>query len=257
MRRDMILIKQGRELEGMRGSCALAAEVRDRVADAIAPGVTTLELGDYAAELIRKGGGKSAFLGYRGFPGQICTSVNEEVVHGIPSSRRIEMGDIVSIDVGVLLDGFYGDTARTVMVGVTDPDVIRLVRVTERALEGTLDHAVNGGRLSDVSHGIQSEVERAGFSVVRDFVGHGIGRSLHEEPQIPNFGRPGQGPRLRSGMTLAVEPMVNMGRREVHVLEDGWTVVTDDGRPSAHSEHTILVSDGYAEVLTVGPREKG
>jgi len=252
----MIIIKNGRDLEGMRRSCALAADVRDRVADRIAPGVTTLELADLAAELIAAGGGTSAFYGYRGFPGQICTSVNEEVVHGIPSARRIEMGDIVSLDVGVVLDGYYGDTARTVMVGVTDPDVIRLVRVTERALEGVQERAVEGRRLSDVSHGIQAIAEAAGFSVVRDFVGHGIGRSLHEEPQIPNYGRAGRGPRLRGGMTLAIEPMVNLGRAGVHVLEDGWTVVTDDGLPSAHAEHTFLVAGSRAEVLTVGNGEK-
>jgi methionyl aminopeptidase len=246
----MIIIKSDQDLERMRVSCGLAGSVRDEVASKAAPGVTTAELGEYADELVRKAGGTSAFLGYRGFPGQICVSTNDEVVHGIPSSRRIEMGDIVSLDFGVLIDGFYGDTATTVMVGVTDPNVIKLVRTTQRALEEGLKQAVAGNRLSDVSHAIQTVAEAAGFTIVTDFVGHGIGRELHEEPQIPNFGKPGRGPILRSGMTLAIEPMVNMGTAAVEVQKDGWTVLTKDRKPSAHFEHSVAIRDGAVEILT-------
>jgi methionyl aminopeptidase len=246
----MIIVKNDRELQGMRASCRLAAQVRDALAREVAPGMSTSELAERAAALIGAGGGKSAFFGYRGFPGQICVSVNEEVVHGIPSERRLCLGDIVSLDVGVLLGSFFGDTATTVMLGVTDPAVLKLVRVTERALEAAIGMAVPGRRLSDISNAVQTVAEADGFSVVRDFVGHGIGKSLHEDPQIPNFGAPGRGPKLRAGMTLAIEPMVNMGRAPVKVLADGWTVVTRDARPSAHAEHTVVVRDGGAEVLT-------
>jgi len=234
----------------MRVSNGLAGSVRDEVAASVRPGVTTGELGDYARELIEKAGGKCGFLGYHGFPGEICVSVNEEVVHGIPGSRRIELGDVVSLDIGVLIDGFYGDTATTVMVGVTDPAVIKLVRTTENALKEGLKKVCVGGRLSNVSHAIQVVAEDAGFSVVRDFVGHGIGRDLHEDPQIPNFGRAGRGPKLRAGMTLAIEPMLNMGRAAVRVLDDKWTVVTKDRKLSAHFEHTVLVQNGGVEILT-------
>ncbi|MBN1558178.1 MAG: type I methionyl aminopeptidase [Lentisphaerae bacterium] len=246
----MIVIKRGADLEAMRESGGVAARVRDAVAERIAPGVTTGELGDYAAEVMRAHGAESAFLGYRGYPGQICVSVNEEVVHGIPGRRRIRMGDIVSLDVGVRLGGFVGDTATTVMVGVSDPDVMRLVDVTRRALEAGIGAARARGRLSDVSHAVERTAVDAGLSVVREFVGHGIGRSMHEDPQIPNFGPPGRGPRLKPGMTLALEPMVNMGGAEVEIQPDGWTVVTRDGRPSAHFEHTVAVCDGDAEILT-------
>ncbi len=246
----MIVIKSHQDLERMRASCGVAARVRDEVASKASPGVTTGELGDYAEELITKAGGTCAFLGYRGFPGQICVSVNDVVVHGIPGSRRIEIGDIVSLDFGVLIDGFYGDTATTVMVGVTDPAVIKLVRSTERSLLAGLEMAKAGKKLGDVSHAIQSAVEDDGFSVVRDFVGHGIGRELHEDPQIPNFGKPGRGPKLREGMTLAIEPMVNMGGVGVEVLDDGWTVLTKDRKWSAHFEHTVAIRDGEVEILT-------
>jgi methionyl aminopeptidase len=247
----MIIVKSAEDLEAMRVSGRVAAKVRDRVAARVAPGVTTGELGDLAGELIREFGGESAFLGYRGFPGQICVSVNDEVVHGIPGKRRIELGDIVSIDVGVRVGGFIGDTATTVMVGVTDPDVIRLVRTTERALEAGVRAAKAGGRVSDISHAIESESVSAGFRVVREFVGHGIGRRMHEDPQVPNFGAGGKGPRLKAGMTLAIEPMVNMRGDAVRVRDDGWTVVTRDGGASAHFEHTVAVRDGEAEILTV------
>ena len=246
----MIVIKSEQDLERMRVSNGIAARVRDEVAARVSPGVTTEELGAYADELIREAGGKSAFLGYRGFPGQICVSVNDAVVHGIPGPQRIKLGDVVSLDVGVLIDGFFGDTATTVMVGVTDPATIKLVRTTERALEAGLAEARVGCRLSDVSNAIQRVAEDAGFSIVRDFVGHGIGRDLHEDPQVPNFGKPGRGPNLRAGMTLAIEPMVNMGRAEVEVQEDGWTVLTKDRLPSAHFEHTVAIRDGEVEILT-------
>ena len=246
----MIIIKTEEEIERMRASNRLAGQVRDAVAAAARPGITTGELAEYARELIEKGGGKCGFYGYHGYPGQICVSVNDEVVHGIPGARRIELGDIVSLDIGVLLDGFYGDTATTVMVGVTDPEVMKLVRVTREALEAGLERVRPGAHLSDVSHAIQKFAEGSGFSVVRDFVGHGIGRELHEDPQIPNFGRAGRGPKLRKGMTLAIEPMVNMGRAKVKVLDDQWTVVTKDGGWSAHFEHTVLVTADGMEILS-------
>ena len=246
----MIVVKNAVDLEGMRASGQIAARVRDAVAKSVSPGVTTLELGDYAGELIKSFGAESAFLGYKGFPGQICVSVNEGVVHGIPGRRRIELGDVVSIDVGVRYGGYVGDTATTVMAGVTDPDVVRLVRTTEQALAAGIAAARAGNRLSDVSHEIETVALRAGFTVVREFVGHGIGRKMHEDPQVPNFGRPGQGPKLKPGMTLALEPMVNMGCADVEVMEDRWTVVTKDRKPSAHFEHTVAVRDGEAEILT-------
>jgi len=246
----MIVIKTSDDLRRMRCSSGVAARVRDKVAEWIRPGVTTGEISDYAGELIRQAGGECAFLGYRGFPGKICVSVNDEVVHGIPGPRRVEIGDVVSLDIGVLLDGFFGDTATTVMVGVTSPDWIRLVRTAELALNKGLEKAVCGNRLSDISHAVQQTVEAEGFSVVRDYVGHGIGRSLHEDPQVPNYGRPGKGPLLRAGMTLAIEPMVNMGKASVKVMNDGWTVLTRDRMPSAHFEHTVAISKEGPEILT-------
>ncbi len=247
-----IIIKTPDELVKMRASAQLAARIRDTLAAKIAPGVTTGELGDLAFEMMKAAGAKSAFLGYRGFPGQICTSINAEVVHGIPNhARKIQRGDIVSIDIGVVLNGFVGDTATTVMVGVTDPETIRLVRVSEEALAAGIKAARAGNRLGDVSNAIETVVKKAGFTVVKDFVGHGVGRSLHEEPQIPNYGAAGRGPKLKPGMTLAIEPMVNMVSSDVDVLEDGWTVLTRDRRPSAHVEHTVAVCDGDAEILTL------
>jgi methionyl aminopeptidase len=246
----MIPIKTKQEMAGMRAACRLAAQVRDQVSAACAPGVRTIELGDLAEKLIRDAGAVSAFYGYRGFPGQICCSLNDEVVHGIPSERLIQMGDIVSLDFGVLLDGFYGDTAKTVMVGVTDQSVISLVRTAERALLAGIAEAAPGAKLSNVSHRIQSVSEKAGFSIVRDFVGHGIGRELHEEPQVPNFGKPNRGPVLREGMTIAIEPMLNMGSLAVEVQDDEWTVVTVDGAPAAHVEHTVAITADGPEILT-------
>ncbi len=246
----MIVIKSDAELAAMRESGRLAAEVRDELARRVAPGVTTGELGDYAEELIRGRGAESAFFGYRGYPGQICVSVNDEVVHGIPGRRRIELGDVVSLDVGVRYGGFIGDTAVTVMVGVTARERVNLVRVAERALEAGIAKAVAGNRLSDISHAVEQTVREAGLGIVRDFVGHGVGRDVHEDPQVPNVGRPGRGPRLRKGMTLAIEPMVTLGDGAVEVLADGWTVKTRDRRAAAHVEHTVAVRDREAEVLT-------
>ncbi len=238
-------------MESMRASGKIAARVRDEVAARLQPGVTTLELSEFAGELMKRLGAESAFLGYHGYPGIICASVNEAVVHGIPDRRPIEIGDIVSIDVGVRHRGFIGDTATTVMVGVSDPDVMRLVAATKQALAAGIGAARAGNRVSDISHAIESVAVQAGFGVVRDFVGHGVGQSMHEEPQVPNFGPPGRGPLLKAGMTIAIEPMLNMGTAAVNVLDDGWTVVTQDRKPAAHFEHTVAIRDGEAEILTV------
>ena len=246
-----IPLKNAEELAAMRVSCRMAAEVLAAVAAAVAPGVTTGELDLLARRLIEERKARPSFLGYRKYPAAMCISVNDEVIHGIPGRRVVQPGDVVSLDVGVLKGGFHGDCATTVMVGVTDPDVIRLVEATRRALSAAVAAARPGGRLSDVSHAVQGIAEASGCSVVRDFVGHGVGRHLHEDPQIPNYGKPGRGPVLRPGMTLAIEPMVNLGGGAVRVLDDGWTVVTKDGRPSAHFEHTVAVLGESVEILTV------
>ena len=246
-----IPLKSAAELEGMRTSCRMTAEVLQQVADAVQAGETTGELDALTRRLIEKMGAKPSFLGYRGYPGAICISVNDEVIHGIPGPRVIMPGDIVSLDVGVYYNGFHGDSATTVMVGVTDPDTIRLVETTKRALVAGIAAARPGGRLSDVSHAVEGIAEAAGCSVVREFVGHGVGRHLHEDPQVPNYGAPGRGPVLVPGMTLAIEPMVNLGRPEVVVLDDEWTVVTRDGKPSAHFEHTVAVLEERVEILTL------
>jgi len=234
----------------MRNACEAAAQVLAAVAALAQPGCTTGELDEAAGELIKKRGGKSPFLGYKGFPGHICVSVNEEVVHGIPGKRRVQYGDVVSLDIGIILDGFVGDNATTVPAGVIAPRTQELLRVTEQALFAGIARARSGNRVGDISAAIQSMVEANGFSVVREFVGHGVGRKMHEEPQIPNYGRAGEGPKLKPGMTLAIEPMINAGTCEVKMLSDGWTVVTADGAPSAHFEHTVLVTEGDAEILT-------
>ena len=246
----MIILKTAAELERMRTSGRMAAAVRDATARAVSPGMTTAEISDYAVEVIRGMGAESAFFGYHGYPGNICISPNEVVVHGIPGTRRIQNGDLVSLDVGVRYGGFVGDTATTVMVGAVDEAARRLTEATEKALYAGIAMAVAGRHVSDISHAVQQSAEAAGFSVVRAFVGHGIGRAVHEEPQVPNFGAPGRGPVLKAGMTLAIEPMVNLGHAEVQVLDDGWTVVTKDGRWSAHFEHTVAVGLEGAEILT-------
>jgi methionyl aminopeptidase len=246
----MIPIKNEREIDRMRTACKTASVVLERIVALIRPGITTGEVDRAAAELMAAEKCKSAFLGYRGFPGNICISLNEEVVHGIGGSRRIQYGDIVKIDCGVIKDGWVGDTATTVPVGVIDPKVQRLLQVTEDTLEIAIRFAESGRRLGDMCAAIEDEIAANGYSVVREFVGHGVGRKLHEEPQVPNFGRAGSGPKLKPGMTLAVEPMVNMGGSAVRVLSDDWTVVTIDGKPSAHFEHTVLITKGEPEILT-------
>jgi len=250
----MIILKSERDLETMRPACAIAAAVLSEVADFVRPGVTTREVDEYAAERIRSYGGKSAFLGYRKYPCHICISVNDQVVHGLAGPRVLKFGDIVSLDVGVIYNGFIGDNARTVAVGGCGVLAQKLMDVTEQALMAGIAQAVAGNRVVDISRAIQTQVESNGFSVVREFVGHGVGRSMHEEPQIPNFVDTQNNQRLRSGMTLAIEPMVNAGLPGVKILNDGWTVVTQDGSLSAHFEHTVLVTEGEPEILTC--REK-
>lgn len=247
----MIILKGRREIELMRRAGRVVAEALAELERRIAPGVTTLELNRIAEEVLERRGAIPAFKGYRGFPASICTSINEEVVHGIPSLKKLSEGDIISIDIGAVINGYYGDAAATFPVGVVDEEKQRLLKVTREALWQGINCAVVGSRLSDISYAIQSYVEKNGFSVVRDYVGHGIGQQMHEDPQVPNFGSPGHGPRLRPGMTLAIEPMVNAGTHQVVTLADGWTVVTLDGRPSAHFEHTVAVTENGPEVLTL------
>ena len=246
----MIPIKNEQELKVMRQACGIAAAVLAEVVTFIQPGVTTGAVDGFAAERMKSYGARSAFLGYRRFPCHTCISVNEEVVHGIAGNRRLQFGDIVSVDVGVVYHGFIGDNARTVAVGGCDVLPQQLMDVTERALGQGIAQAMPGRRVRDISGAIQACVEGHGFSVVREFVGHGVGRSMHEEPQVPNFVDGKSSPCLKPGMTLAIEPMVNAGGAAVKVLKDGWTVVTRDGKPSAHFEHTVLVTDGAAEILT-------
>ncbi len=237
----MIILKTTEEIEVMAKASRLVAETLQLLRQHIRPGVTTDELDRLAEEFIRSRGGKPAFKGYRSYPKTLCISVNDQVVHGIPSKRVLKEGDIVGMDLGAIVDGFYGDSAVTVPVGAIDAKAAELLRVTEAALYAGIGQAVVGNRLSDISHAVQEQAESAGFSIVTDFVGHGIGRQLHEEPQVPNYGKPGQGPRLQTGMVLAIEPMVNMGKSDVRVLEDQWTAVTKDGSLSAHFEHTIAI----------------
>jgi len=246
----MIPNKTPQEIDRMRASCKLASAILENLSAVLCPGISTKDVDQTAAKLMADAGCRSAFLGYRRFPGHICISVNEEVVHGIGGPRRIQYGDIVKLDVGVVLDGFVGDTAATIPVGIIAEDVQRLLAVTEDALGKGIEKVREGRRLGDVCAAIQDEVESNGFSVVREFVGHGVGRNLHEEPQIPNYRTAGPTVKLKAGMTLAIEPMVNMGTAAVKVLGDDWTVVTADHSPSAHFEHTVLVTKGEPEILT-------
>ncbi len=251
----MIPLKKPEELDAMRAAGRVAARVLAEMVRHTAPGVTTGELDELARDLIRRLGATSAFLGYRGFPGNTCISINEEVVHGIPGGRIIQAGDLVSIDVGVFYKGFVGDNARSVLVSVTDARLIELVEVAEASLCAGIARALPGGRLGDISHAIETVIRAAGFTVVKDYVGHGVGRALHEDPQIPNFGPAGKGPVLRAGMTLAIEPMLNLGAAPVVTLADNWTVVTRDRKPSAHVEHTIAITENGPEILTVRPTD--
>ena len=247
----MIILKTPDEIAVMAKASRVVAEALAVLKDAVKPGVTTDELDRLAESEIRARGAMPAFKGYRNYPKTLCASVNEQVVHGIPSKRVLKEGDIVGLDLGAIVGGFYGDSAVTVGVGRIDEKTAALVRVTEESLSLAIEQAQVGNRLSDISHAVQRHVEAAGFSVVTEFVGHGIGRQLHEEPQVPNYGKPGQGPRLQAGMVLAIEPMVNMGGSAVRVLDDRWTAVTVDGSLSAHFEHTIAIqSSGPAIVLS-------
>lgn len=247
----MIILKTPAEIEVMAEASRVVAEALEIVRKEVRPGVSTDDLDRIAEEAIRARGGIPAFKGYRSYPKTLCASVNEQVVHGIPSKRKLKDGDIIGLDLGAIVGGFYGDSAVTVAVGRIPDATAKLVQVTEEALYLGIKQAIVGNRLTDISHAVQRHVESAGYSVVTEFVGHGIGRQLHEEPQVPNYGKPGQGPRLQPGMVLAIEPMVNMGGSAVRVLEDRWTAVTADGSLSAHFEHTIAIqSSGPARVLS-------
>lgn len=251
----MIQLKSKEEIERVRESSVIVAEVLSLLQSRIRPGITTAELDELAEEYIRSSGGEPAFKGYGTakdnlFPATLCTSIDNEVVHGIPRKRQLREGEIISIDVGVKKNGFYGDGAWTFAVGDVSAEKDRLMRVTEESLAKGVAEALVGRRIHDVSHAVQKHVESNGFSVVRELCGHGLGRNLHEEPNIPNFGKPGTGPRIQEGMTLAIEPMVNYGTWRVRLASDGWTVLTEDGQPSAHFEHTVAIVDGKAEILT-------
>ena len=247
----MIILKTREEIELISRAGQIVAECQKVLIRALKPGMTTLDLDVLTETYIRDHGATPAFKGYRNYPKSLCASLNEEVVHGIPSKRVLKDGDIIGLDVGAIVEGFYGDGAVTISVGEVSPSVQQLIKVTQEALSKGLEQAMVGKRLSDISSAIQTHVEQHGFSVVRDFVGHGIGRQLHEEPQVPNYGKPGQGPRLKPGMALAIEPMVNMGGAGVKVLDDGWTAVTSDRSLSAHFEHTISIEAvGPPRVLT-------
>ncbi|MGE5396448.1 MAG: type I methionyl aminopeptidase [Chitinophagales bacterium] len=246
----MITIKYEHELSIMRKAGQIVADILNRVSDMIKPGVTTAQIDSFMESILHKTGAKAAFKGYNGFPAAVCTSVNEEVVHGIPGPRRLNEGDIVGIDFGVVWQGFYSDAAITVPVGEISPEVRRLLKVTQECLQLAIEKAYPGERLGVVSNTVQKHAESQGFSVVRDYVGHGIGRAMHEEPPVPNYGRPDRGPTLKEGMTIAIEPMINMGGWEVMVQPDNWTVVTRDKGFSAHFEHTIAITSRGPEILT-------
>jgi len=247
----MIICKSQAEIERLRRSGRMARGLLEELRERAQPGVSTLELEKYIERRITQLGARSAFKGYRGYPCCLCTSVNSEVIHGIPSERCLKRGDILSLDLGVVVDGYYGDSAITVPVGEIPESTQRLLRVTQEALQLAIDQARLGNRLGDISSAVQRHVEENGYSVVREFVGHGIGRQLHEEPQIPNFGQPGHGPVLKQGMVLAIEPMVNAGGPAVQVLADNWTAVTADGTLSAHFEHMVAVSRNGPDILTL------
>ena len=246
----IIPIKDAAGIAGMRASCRLARAILEELVLRLEPGKTTGDVDRWAGELIAKSGARSAFLGYRKFPGQLCISVNEEVVHGIGGARRLGYGDVVKLDVGIILDNWVGDTATTVGLGAITPSRQRLLERTEASLQAGIAAARSGNKLGEICHAVESCVKAAGYSVVREFVGHGVGRKLHEEPQIPNFGKANSGPLLRPGMTLAIEPMVNEGGEQIRILKDGWTAVTADRSDSAHFEHVVLITEGDPEILT-------
>jgi len=246
----MVILKLPEEIERARASNHIVAEVLNKLRDKIKPGATTRELDRFAEEIARKRGADPAFKGYRGYPYSLCTSINDEVVHGMPSERILKEGDIIGLDFGVYYKGFFGDAAITLPVGKISNNARRLLEVTEQSLYAGIGQAKEGNRLGDISSCIQQVVEVPGFSVVRDFVGHGIGRNLHEDPQIPNYGKKGRGIELKSGMILAIEPMVNQGNYKVKILDDGWTVVTEDGKLSAHFEHSVAITDNGPDILS-------
>jgi methionyl aminopeptidase len=247
----MIIGKSQKEIDKMRASGQLVGRVLQALREMVEPGLTTLEVNNAAEKLIRDGGAYPTFKGYNGFPYSICASVNEQVVHGFPSNYKLKEGDIFSIDVGVTLEGFVGDTAATIPVGNVSEDRLQLIRVTEECLELAIEQCRPGKHLGDIGFAVQSHAEAHGYSVVRDYVGHGIGRRMHEDPQIPNYGKPGKGTKIKKGYVFAVEPMINMGSLHTKTLKDGWTVVTIDGQPSAHAEHTIAITEAGPEVLTL------
>ena len=247
----MITIKNERELESMRQACKITAAARALAGEMVRPGVSTKAIDQAVYDYIVSQGAKPSFLNYNGFPASACISVNHCVIHGIPGGYTLKEGDIVSIDVGAFYKGFHGDCAATYACGAISTDAQKLIDVTKQSFYEGMKFATKGRRVQDISHAIQTYVESNGFSIVRSFVGHGVGRKLHEEPEVPNFGNPGRGPRLLPGMTLAIEPMVNVGTHEVRILKDGWTVLTADGKLSAHYENTVLITDGEPEILTV------
>ena len=246
----MILLKSEREIRCMREAGRIVALALDAVGKVVEPGITTQELDELARRTIVEHGAKPAFKGLYGFPANICVSVNCEVVHGIPGSRKLAEGDIVSVDCGAEIDGFNGDSAITIPVGIVSPEIARLIEETRNALYKGIEQAIAGNRVGAISHAVQTYAEKAGFGVVREYVGHGIGRSMHEEPEVPNFGFADRGPLLKAGMVLAIEPMINLGARAVKSTDDGWTVVTRDGKPSAHFEHTVAIMPDGPEILT-------
>lgn len=246
----MITVKTGKHLENMRIACKLTYETIMEVGKHVKPGVTTKELDKIARAFIKSKKAKPAFLNYEGFPASICASVNDEVVHGIPSNRVLQEGDIISVDCGVTYNGFHGDACRTFPVGNVSEEVQRLLDVTKESFFKGIENIKNGSYVGDISHSVQICAESNGYGVVKELIGHGIGRELHEAPDVPNYGRAGSGPKLRTGMTIAVEPMLNMGTADVVFLDDGWTCVTKDGKPSAHYENTILITDDGVEILT-------
>ena len=247
----MIIGKSKKEIEKMRAAGQLVGRVLQELRRMAHPGVTTLEINDAADKMIRDGGAYPTFKNYNGFPYSICASVNEQVVHGFPSQYKLKDGDIFSIDVGATLEGFVGDTATTVPVGEVADDLLKLIRVAEESLDLAIEKCRAGNHLGDIGYAVQQHAESHGYSIVREYVGHGIGRHMHEDPQIPNYGRPGKGPKIRTGYVFAVEPMINIGSHHTKTLKDGWTVVTVDGKPSAHVEHTIAITEEGPEVLTL------
>jgi methionyl aminopeptidase len=247
----MIIRKSKTEIEKMRAAGLIVAQVLNRLSEIVEPGMTTRDLDREAEEMIQGAGAYPTFKGYHGYPASICTSINDEVVHGIPSNRKLREGDIVGIDCGATLQGYVGDSAVTVPVGKVSEPVKRLLDVTRQSLFQAIDKCEVGNRLGDVCNAVQAYVEPLGYSVVRNYCGHGIGRAMHEEPQVPNYGKPGTGPVLREGLVLAIEPMINLGHQDVKVLSDGWTVITMDGRPSAHFEHTVAITSDGPQILTL------